>query len=191
MAIDKVQAYKKLRKRVAGYAGSFTTKLRRSLISRNNIASSELINSVKGRVVRNFDSRGDLVVGFEVMLKGYGRFLNKNIHPKRMPPVDAIMRWMDLKGIKPGRDNKGRFMKKKQAAYLIARGIQKNGFSNFNRGSSFYKGDVGWLDIVWNEEKLRLRNLARKDLLEAVKGLTQESLSFSREFKGEVKTFFK
>jgi ribosomal protein S17E len=185
MAIDKIQAYKKLRRRVAGYAGSFTTKLRRSLVSRNNVASSELINSVKGRVTKGFDDNGNLIAGFEVMLKGYGRFLNKNIHPKKMPPVDAIMRWMDLKGIKPGRDNKGRFMKKKQAAYLIARSIQKRGFKTYNDHG------IGWLDIVWNEEKLKLRNLARKDLLQAVKGLSQESLSFSRESSGEVKTFFK
>jgi len=185
MAIDKVQAYKKLRRRVAGYAGSFTTKLRRSLVSRNNVASSELINSVKGRVTKGFDDKGNLIAGFEVMLKGYGRFLNKNIHPKKMPPVDAIMRWMDLKGIKPGRDKKGRFMKKRQAAYLIARSIQKRGFKTYNDHG------IGWLDIVWNEEKLRLRNLARKDLLQTVKGLSQESLSFSRESKGEVKTFFK
>jgi|TARA_B100000768_G_scaffold58405_1_gene56530 hypothetical protein len=185
MALNKVKAYNKLRRRVAGYAGSFTTKLRQSLSSRNNIASSELTNSVKGRLTKGFDDKGNLIAGFEVMLKGYGRFLNKNIHPKKMPPVDAIMRWMDLKGIKPGRDKKGRFMKKKQAAYLIARSIQKRGFKTYNDHG------IGWLDIVWNEEKKRLRNLARKDLLAVVKGMSQESLSFSRQSSGEVKTFFK
>lgn len=181
---------KSLRRRIGSYAGNFTTKLRKSLSSRNNIASKELFDSIKSRVGNKFSGSKNLIVGFEVSFKGYGNFLNRNIHPKRMPSIDAIISWMTVRGIKPRRDKRGRFMSKKQAAYLIARSIQRQGFSNFNPSSDFYKGSLGWLDVVWEGEKKKLRQDVRKDLFQAVRNMTIESLSFSRPTRGSQRTFF-
>lgn len=180
MASSKLEQYRIIRRRVAGYAGSFTVKLRRSLISRNNISTSELLESISSRI----ENRGNYV-GFIVSMKGYGNFLNKNIHPKSMPSIDAIIQWMKRKNIRPRRGKKGRFMSMKQAAYAIAKGIQKNGFSNFNTKSDYYISKVGWLDVVWSEETTRLRKDARTFLFDSVKNLSQESLSFSRPTKSE------
>ena len=52
---SKYKAYLKLKKRMAGYAGAFTKKLRQSLASRNNIAFGRLKNSVRTKV-RNTSS---------------------------------------------------------------------------------------------------------------------------------------
>ena len=177
--VSKQKAYNKLKRSVAAYAGAFTTLKRRG-----NIASSELIGSIKSRTVKKFNGRGDIIVGFEVSMKGYGNFLNRNLHPKTMPSIDAIMAWMTSKGIKPKRDAKGRFMSKKQAAYLIGRSIQKKGFDTYN------KHDVGRMDIIWIEEQKRLRKKARKDLRQAVRDMTLETLSYDRMSRGKAKTFF-
>tara|TARA_X000001382_G_scaffold130540_1_gene125769 strand:+ start:5902 stop:6486 length:585 start_codon:yes stop_codon:yes gene_type:complete len=181
---SKLMSYQKMRRKIGAYSGSFTTKLRNSLIKRNNISTGELINSIKSRLNVLSDSK-KMITSFEVSFKGYGGFLNKNIHPKRMPSIDAIVKWMKDRNIKPYRTKSGRFASREQAAYRIARGIQKNGFSNFNPESSFYKGTVGWLDVIWEEEKIRLRKKARKDLLVGVQNMVQESLSFMRPTKSD------
>ena len=127
---SKLMSYQKMRRKIGAYSGSFTTKLRNSLIKRNNISTGELINSIKSRLNVLSDSK-KMITSFEVSFKGYGGFLNKNIHPKRMPSIDAIVKWMKDRNIKPYRTKSGRFASREQAAYRIARGIQKNGFSNF------------------------------------------------------------
>ena len=189
MAVDKLIQYRKVRRRIGGYAGSFTKKLRASLISRNNISTKELLNTISGRI----ENKGNYV-GFIVSMKGYGNFLNKNIHPRRMPSIDAILAWMKRKNIQPRRGKDGRFTSRRKVAYAIAKAIQKDGFSNFNPVSDFYKGNLGWLDVVWEEEKSRLRKDSRKDLVQAVRNISQESLSFTRptEVEGQSvnQTFF-
>lgn len=180
---SKLVAYQKMRRKMGAYSGSFTTKLRSSLARRNNIATGELIESIKSRL--NVIRSSEVIASFQVSFKGYGYFLNKNIHPRTMPSIDAIVKWMKDRNIKPYRTKSGKFASRKQAAYRIAKGIQKNGFSNFNPESQFYKGNIGWLDVVWEEEKLRLRKKARKDLLDGVQNMVQESLSFMRPTKSD------
>jgi hypothetical protein len=162
---SKYKAYLRLKKRMAGYAGAFTKKLRQSLSSRNNIAFGKLQKSVRTRV-RDTVIGGQRVLGLETEILNYGEFLNKNIHPKRMPNIDAIIAWMKEKGIRPNRNKRGRFMTYKQAAYLIARAIQKRGFATYNNHQ------IGWADVVAVEEFRRLRKRTQADLRRAVSDLT-------------------
>lgn len=162
---SKYRAYLRLKKRMAGYAGAFTTKLRNSLASRNNIAFSKLKDSIKTRV-RDRVINGERVLGLETLMLNYGVFLNKNIHPKTMPNIDAIIAWMKEKNIRPKRNKRGRYMSYEQAAYLIGRAIQKRGFATYNN----YK--VGWADIVAIEEFNRLKKRSQADLRKAVSDLT-------------------
>ena len=90
---SKYKAYLKLKKRMAGYAGALTTKLKSSLASRNNIAFERLNKSIKTRV-RDTVIGGQRVLGLETQILNYGVFLNKNIHPKSMPNTDAIIAFM-------------------------------------------------------------------------------------------------
>lgn len=162
---SKYKAYLKLKKRMAGYAGALTTKLKNSLASRNNIAFSKLKGSIKTRV-RDTVINGERVLGLETLMLNYGLFLNQNIHPKRMPNIDAIIAWMVQKKIKPKKNKRGRYMSYEQAAYLIGRAIQKRGFATYNN----YK--VGWADIVAIEEFNRLKKRSQADLRKAVSDLT-------------------
>ena len=162
---SKYRAYLRLKKRMAGYAGAFTTKLRNSLASRNNIAFGKLKDSIKTRV-RDRVVSGERILGLETVMINYGEFLNKNIHPKTMPNIDAIIAWMKQKKIRPKRNKRGRYMSYEQAAYLIGRAIQKRGFATYNN----YK--VGWADIVAIEEFNRLKKRSQADLRRAVSDLT-------------------
>ena len=164
---SKYKAYLKLKKRMAGYAGAFTKKLRQSLASRNNIAFGRLKDSVRTKV-RDTVVNGQRILGLETQVLGYGQFLNKNIHPKSMPNTDAIIAWMKQKGIKPMKNKRGRFMSYRQASYLIARAIQKRGFATYN------KHEIGWADIVAAEEFRRLKKRSQADLRRAVSELTIE-----------------
>ena len=50
---------------------------------------------------------------------------------KKLPPVKKIEDWIKSKGILP-RNKKGQFIKRKVAAYLIARSIAKKGVEPFD-----------------------------------------------------------
>ena len=167
---SKYVAYLKLKKRMAGYAGALTTKLKKSLASRNNIAFERLDKSIKTRV-RDGVSNGRRVLGLETIMLNYGAFLNKNIHPKTMPNVDAIIAWMKQKKIRPKRNKRGQYMTYKQAAYLIGRAIQKRGFATYN------KHKVGWADIVMMQEVQRLKKNTQRDLRNAVASLTTQIIN--------------
>mgnify|MGYP001426929365 FL=1 len=173
---SKYKAYLKLKKRMAGYAGAFTKKLRASLASRNNIAFGKLQKSVRTRV-RDSVIGGERVLGLETVMLNYGEFLNRNIHPKTMPNVDAIIVWMKQKKIKPHRNKRGRYMSYKQAAYLIARAIQKRGFATYNNHQ------IGWADIVAAEEFRRLRKRSQADLRTAVSDLTLQIIDGVKKSK--------
>jgi len=45
----------------------------------------------------------------------------------KAPPSDAILKWMQVKGIKGRNRTTGKFIKQKSAAFLIARSIGRNG----------------------------------------------------------------
>tara|TARA_R110002020_G_scaffold153128_3_gene332261 strand:- start:665 stop:1186 length:522 start_codon:yes stop_codon:yes gene_type:complete len=166
---SKQRARERLKRRLASYGGAFTKKLKESLRRRKNISSGQLEKSIKTRTKWNY-SEGRFRLTAEML--GYGKFLNKNNHPKSMPNIDAILDWIDTKGITPNGD--GGVNTKKQLAYVIARSIQKKGFDTYN------KHGVGWIDIIISEEIKRLRGKAKKDLRDAVKGMTIDALDFNK-----------
>lgn len=138
---------KKFKRRLSAYGGALTTKLKESLVRRNNIAFGKLINSIETKV-EDYGSEIDLVV----RMKNYGWFINKNYKPSKMPPVDLILAWMDRKGITMDRSkSKYKLRTRKQVAYLIARKIQKVGFATYNEHG------IGWFDLVIEQEMIRLR----------------------------------
>ena len=156
---------------MAGYAGSITTKLKGSLQNRRNIAFGDLIKTLQSRVIDDGDS-----MSLEIRMKGYGWALNKNYKPSSLPPVNAILSWMDRKGIKIDRKKTTyRLRTRKQVAYLIARSIQKNGFATYN------KHNIGWFDIVIEKEMLRLKKNVKNDLYAEVKDMFIRTLNIEGE----------
>ena len=86
----------------------------------NHIASGNLYNTAKYKC--SFDGKW-----FEVsfILDSTWRYLENGTKP-HFPPLEAIEKWITVKHIIPSTDN-GRVPTTRQLAFLIARGISKNG----------------------------------------------------------------
>tara|TARA_R110002074_G_scaffold88500_6_gene195019 strand:- start:196 stop:690 length:495 start_codon:yes stop_codon:yes gene_type:complete len=138
--------------KLRGYGGSLTTKLRDSLEDRGHVAKGKLSKSIRSRVI---DVKNG--VSLQVEMLGYGHILNKNIKPTSLPNIDAILSWMDAKGIRRSK-SKGNFKSRKALALAIAKAIKKNGFATVN------KHPVGWMDIVVNKEMQRIKKNVKHDL---------------------------
>ena len=86
----------------------------------NHIASGNLYNTAKYKC--SFDGKW-----FEVsfILDSTWRYLENGTKP-HFPPIEEIERWVTVKHIIPT-TNSGKIPSTKQLAFLIARGISKNG----------------------------------------------------------------
>ena len=170
MASSKKETRDKLKRRMSSYGGALTKKLKETLRRRGNIAFGNLEKSIKTRSKWNYE-KGNFRLLTQMNL--YGSFLNKNKHPKTMPNLDAIRAWIDKKGIKP--NAREGIKTKEQLTFVIAKAIQKNGFATYN------KHGIGWIDVVIQEEIKRLKGRVKKDLRDAVRSLTIETLDFNRK----------
>jgi hypothetical protein len=185
----KLLAYEKLKRRMRSYGGSFTVKLRKSLADRGNIAYGDLYKSIKTRHKTGMTLNE---LNIEIEMLGYGQFLNNPFPPKSPPPVDAILAWMDRKGIKINRSKtKYKLKTRRQLAFMIARSIGKYGFKTFNKGGH-PKGSnhtIGWADAVIVEEIQRLKKAVQSDLRNAVREAAIELLDFQGTSSGGSKTY--
>ena len=95
-------------------------RYKQSLKYNNHIASGNLYNTAKYKC--SFDGKW-----FEVsfILDSTWRYLENGTKP-HFPPLEAIERWVTVKHIIPT-TNSGKIPSTKQLAFLIARGISKNG----------------------------------------------------------------
>lgn len=155
--------------KLRGYGGSLTKKLKTSLDERGHIAKGKLRKSIRSRVVD-----GENGVSLQVQMLGYGNVLNKNIKPTSLPNIDAILSWMDAKGIRRSK-SKGNFKSRKALALAIARSIQKNGFATVNKHS------VGWMDIVINKEMQRIKKNVKHDLRDEFRKMTLKLLNGKKD----------
>ena len=99
----------------------YIQELTDKLLSLNKSASGDLIDSL------DYDVKST-AEGFILELQAleYLRYVDSGRRPGKQPPTKPIEKWIKDKGIK-GRDKKGRFIKDKSTAFLIARSIGKKG----------------------------------------------------------------
>jgi len=81
----------------------------------------------------------------------------------KAPPTEAIIKWMKVRKIK-GRDKRGRFIKQKSTAFLIARSIGKNGI----KGVYSIKKSINKLKSL--QQKL-LTEAAVEDMTNMIQGV--------------------
>lgn len=95
-------------------------RYKQSLKDSGHSASGDLANTA--RYITKWDGKC-----FELYfnLQGYWRYLENGTKP-HFPPIEAIERWITVKHIIPT-TNSGKIPSTKQLAFLIARGISKNG----------------------------------------------------------------
>lgn len=167
--LRRTAAGRKLKRKFNGYSGALTTKLRKKLDERGNVAFGGLRKSIKTRAYLKASTNRYVI---EVSLNGYGGYLNR-ARKGAMPPADLVLLWMIEKGIKPLPNKDGTYPTMRQAAFAIAYSIGKNGFSTYNKNNK-----VGWIDMVVTEEVKRLKVKTKKAFRVAVRDTVLESLNY-------------
>ena len=123
----------------------------------NKIASSSLYNSVE--VKQNNDT-------LEVLMNQYWKYVQSGRLPgKKGVPLEAIEKWIGERKLK-GRDDKGRFIKKRSFAFAIQTNIKKFGIppSNFL--------DVAIENIMDDKRIIELLgDSVLEDLIDKIEGL--------------------
>lgn len=92
-----------------------------NLLDSDRVASWELINNIE--IVTSFEGY-DYWIGFN--LKDYWKYVEYGTKP-HFPPVDALIRWIEIKPVLPYPNSKGKLPTPKQLAYLIGRKISEVG----------------------------------------------------------------
>lgn len=92
------------------------------LIDKNKNASSELYKTVRHEVIVGESS-------YEVVLhlQDYWKYIEYGRKPGKQPPMDAILRWVEIKPIIPRPMENGKLPTDKQLSFLIARSIGEHG----------------------------------------------------------------
>ena len=96
------------------------------LLDNDHVASWNLINNIE--IVTHFQGQ-DYWVGFN--LEDYWKFVEYDTKP-HFPPVDALLRWIEIKPVLPHPDKNGKLPTPNQLAYLIGRKIDKVGTKGTN-----------------------------------------------------------
>lgn len=147
-----------------------------------NTATGRLQGSLKHKVEETKD-------GYELkfLASKYSSFVNKGVSGtkgrrtyidergrrkvspyrfKKQPPTLFIENWIKTKGIK-GRDRKGRFIKRKSLAFLIARSIKHKGL----KGLSFYTQPLSYSYNVFKKE---MEKAFKNDVLKGIKVMNKK-----------------
>ena len=103
------------------WAQQVVTNAKSILTSNRKIASGRLVSSVRYSI--NSQGKISFLYATEGKWVTFGRRKGA-----KQPPTAPIETWIKQKGIK-GRDSKGRFISNKSLAYLIARGIKRDGIA--------------------------------------------------------------
>lgn len=103
------------------YAAEVRNLYQDNLIRHDRIASGGLLNSAECRVEVN-----GRVYEVVMTLEDYWRYVEEDTRP-HWPPVDAILRWVQIKPVIPRPDAAGRIPTPRQLAYLIGRKIAREG----------------------------------------------------------------
>jgi hypothetical protein len=92
-----------------------------NLLDSDRVASWDLINNIE--IVTSFEGY-NYWIGFN--LKDYWKYVEYGTKP-HFPPVDALLRWIEIKPVLPYPNSKGKLPTPKQLAYLIGRKISEVG----------------------------------------------------------------
>lgn len=112
-----------LRKAMEAYGEALCIQIVQELKDANKEATGALARSVGYELIESLDK---ISVGIKAL--DYFDYVDGGRRKgAKAPPTDAIVKWMNVRGIK-GRNRKtGKFITQKSAAFLIARSIGKNG----------------------------------------------------------------
>ena len=141
--------YKRTRTTVKKWGDIFVNKIKQVLRADKTYASGRTLRSVEGALKVNGD-----IIKYEISSRKAGNsdksvleLIDTGRGPGRQPPVQAIMYWMENKGVQP-RTSSGKYKKTsnsnmRKAAYGIAQAIGRKGtIKRFGYGGSGILGFV-------------------------------------------------
>ena len=126
MSMDDM-SFDELKKAIDKLGKEYVFELTQQLLEAGSVASGKLINSLSYEVI-------EILNGIYINLKHEDYLINvdKGRRPgAKPPPLSAILPWIKQKGI-VGRDKKGKFITNRSLAFIISRGISKNGIKPTN-----------------------------------------------------------
>lgn len=113
--------FEELRKVLEDLANDVAEAYKDELTRHDHIASRKLIDSIKTQVVV-----GENAYEVTMTLEDYWKYVEYDTRP-HFPPVNAILKWIEVKPVIPRPDANGRIPTPKQLAYLIGRKIANEG----------------------------------------------------------------
>ena len=106
------------------WASNVTAQAKANILRKNKVATGNLYKSI------TFDVLPDGTVNF--YYDDAGDFVESGRRKgARFPPMSKMKQWIQVKGLGQWRNKKGRFISRDAQAFLIARGISKNGIKPF------------------------------------------------------------
>jgi len=169
--------YDNLEKFLRSYGKYIVRQARGILNKKDKNVSGDLSKSLRYQLTEESD-------GFKIqfLARKYGKFVSKGVRGtkgtrtyidkfgkrkrspfkfKKQPPSQVIESWIKSRGIQ-GRDKKGRYMKRKSLAFLIARSIKQKGIP----AASFYTKP---LSMSYNYFKEELIKNFKEDVIKEIK----------------------
>lgn len=132
-------------------------KYKQNITNYNSIASGTLVSDSIFEAIRNGNT-----IYLTASLPDYWYYVDNGRKPGNMPPISAIMNWIDVKPINPYSVG-GHIPTKKSLAYLIARKIGRDGIvpkhllfkalkSTINEYINYGKYNIDFSDLLLTGE---------------------------------------
>ena len=119
--------------KLASYGDQIVTRIREKIIENGSLASGDLYNSI------SYDVQSDSgIVSLNIYANDYFPFVDQGRLPGKRPPIDNILSWVKVRGLrpKPGsgipEKSKGLPRADRSLAFLIARKIGLDGIKPTN-----------------------------------------------------------
>lgn len=118
--MDKLQL-RNLKGQLEALGREYISELTKQLISEGKVSSGNLINSLDYEVLETVNG---LVL--TILADDYLKYVDQGRRPGKRPPQKYILKWVESKGIKIGKQSK------EQTSFIIARSIGKKGIKPTN-----------------------------------------------------------
>ena len=133
---------------LTAYGIKATNEAKQIIKQAGAVASGNLINDLKIKLIDEEDG-----VQFQVIAPPYAKYIDYGVKGRnssakapnspfkygdKMPPAAPIDKWIVRKNIKGSRDEKGRFIKRKQLSFLIRKAIQSRGIKAVEFTQPYY-----------------------------------------------------
>jgi len=145
------------------WAQLVVTNAKSILVRNRKIASGKLVNSVRYKVDSNGKIKFLTASDGKWVSQGRRRHPDRGVNPKGKF-VASLKNWVKEKGIQ-GRGKNGRFITKQSLAYLIARGINRDGIKPLPFMKMAIKASIKQLPNIL---KSVVAKVARKKVLNAI-----------------------